>query len=123
VDALHTVYPAAADIKDKHGNVLVTAYALDRPDGQWAVLLVNKDQSNSHSVYVSFEDAGTGAHYFQNTVTKITFGPDEYFWHVDGANGYAKPDGPAANSTESGGKGTQYVLPAASVTVLRATID
>jgi hypothetical protein len=123
VDALHTVYPARSDIKDDRGNVLVTAYALNRPDGQWAVLLVNKDQHNSHPVYVSFDDAGSGAHYFQDAVTEITFGADEYFWHANGANGYAMPDGPAATSTEGGGKGTQYVLPKASVTVLRGRID
>lgn len=123
VDALHTVYPARSDIADDRGNVLVTAYALNRPDGQWAVLLVNKDQHNSHPVLLRFDDAGTGAHYFQNAVTEISFGADEYFWHANGANGYANPDGPVATSTEGGGKGTQYVLPKASVTVLRGMID
>ena len=123
VDAMHTVYPAASDIKDDKGNVLVTAYALDRPDGQWSVLLVNKDQHNSQSLYVSFNDAGSGTHYFQNAVTEVSFGADEYFWHADGANGYARPDGPAVTSSEGGGKGTQYVLPKASVTVLRGRIE
>jgi hypothetical protein len=123
VDAMHTVYPASSDIKDDLGNVLVTAYALDRPDGQWAVLLVNKDQHDSHPVYVSFRDEGSGAHYFQNAVAEISFGAEEYLWHANGAHGYAKPDGPAVTSIESGGKGTQYVLPRASVTVLRGRIE
>lgn len=122
VDALHTVYRARSDIRDDKGNVLVTAYALDRPDGQWALLLVNKDQHNSHRVYVSFDDAGSGAHYFQSEVAQVSFGPDQYLWHANGANGYAKPDGPAVTSSEDGGRGTQYLLPRASVTVLRGRI-
>ena len=122
VDAMHTVYPAASDITDDHGNVLVTAYALDRPDGEWAVLLVNKDQHTPHSVHVSFDNAENGSHYFQGAVTEISFGSDEYFWHPNGANGYAKPDGPALTSTQPGGQGIEYVLPKASVTVLRGAI-
>jgi len=122
VDAMHAVYPAASDIKDDKGNVLVTAYALERPDGQWGLLLVNKDHHNEHSIFVNFHDAASGDHYFQNGVSQITFGPDQYSWHADGANGYAKPDGPALNSTEAGGKGVEYVLPRASVVVLRGTV-
>ncbi len=123
VDAMHTVHPAASDIQDDQGNVLVTAYALERPDGQWALLLVNKDPHYPHSVFVRFHDAGSGAHYFQNSVTQISFGNEEYFWHPDGANGFADPDGPAAVSTQAGGQGAQYLLPKASVTVLRGTIQ
>lgn len=83
---------------------------------------MNKDHHNEHSIFVNFHDAASGDHYFQNGVSQITFGPDQYSWHADGANGYAKPDGPALNSTEAGGKGVEYVLPRASVVVLRGTV-
>jgi len=122
VDAMHTVYPAVSDIKDDKGDVLVTAYALQRPDGQWGVLLVNKDQHNDHPVYVIFADQAGGNHYFQNSVAQVSFGADEYLWHAAGAQGYAKPDGPAVTSTEGGGRGVEYILPRASVTVLRGTV-
>jgi hypothetical protein len=39
----HRVFPATSDVRDPAGHVLVTAYALQRPDGQWSVMLVNKD--------------------------------------------------------------------------------
>jgi hypothetical protein len=39
-----------------------------------------------------------------------------------GANGFADPDGPAVISTQPGGKGVQYTLPTASVTVLRGKV-
>ena len=57
VDAMHKLFKVASDVKDQHGNILVTAYAVERPDGQWSVMLVNKDQDNDHSVKVAFADA------------------------------------------------------------------
>ncbi|HWZ83475.1 MAG TPA: discoidin domain-containing protein [Terriglobales bacterium] len=123
VDAMHTVFPAASDIQDADGNVLVTAYALQRPDGQWSVLLVNKDPHNERPVTVRFHDAGSGAHYFENAVTQLSFGNEEYSWHPDGAHGFAEPDGPASKSNDPGGAGVQYLLPKASITVLRGTIQ
>lgn len=121
VDAIHSVYPAASDVQDRDGNVLVTAYALQRPDGEWALLLVNKDPHTPHSVSVRFHDAG-GAHYFQDGVAQVTFGSQQYEWHANGANGFADPDGPIARSEEAGGAGAQYVLPKASVIVLRGNV-
>ena len=46
VDAEHQLFTAASDIKDADGHVLVTAYAVLRPDGQWSLLLINKDYDN-----------------------------------------------------------------------------
>src|ERR1035438_3948657 len=36
VDAVHKLFKVASDVKDKDGNTLVTAYGLERPDGQWS---------------------------------------------------------------------------------------
>jgi hypothetical protein len=124
VDQQHLVYPASSNIKDSSGHVLVTAYAVQRPDGQWGVLLVNKDQNSPHSLDVRFRNSSDHSeHYFSGTVTQISFGADNYTWHPKGKNGYADPDGPATTSHESGGKGVEYTLPAASVTVLRGPVQ
>lgn len=124
VDQQHLVYPASSNIRDKDGHLLVTAYSVQRPDGQWALLLVNKDESLPHSVEVTFKNAADHSHhYFSGTVTQISFGDDVYTWHPDGQHGYANPDGPATKSDEPGGKGVKYDLPAASVTVLRGTVQ
>jgi hypothetical protein len=124
VDQSHFVYPASTDIKDSHGHVLVTAYSLRRPDKQWSLLLVNKDQSSPHSVVVEFHDSSRPSNrYFQGSVKQVSFGADNYVWHAKGQNGYANPDGPAVTSEETGGKGVEYILPKASVTVLRGTVQ
>jgi hypothetical protein len=124
VDQSHFVYPASTDIKDIHGHVLVTAYAVRRPDTHWSLLLVNKDQSNPHSVVVEFHDSSKHSnHYFKGTVKQVSFGADNYIWHAMGQNGYADPDGPAVLSDQSGGKGVEYALPKASITVLKGEVQ
>ena len=124
VDQKHFVFPSASDITDGKGHVLVTAYTVLRPDSQWALLLVNKDQFAAHSLTVTFHNSQDNSdHYFQGSVTQTSFGPDEYIWHDHGQNGYADPDGPALTSTQPGGKGIDYTLPAASITVLRGRVQ
>ena len=56
-DAEHQLYRAVSDVRDAEGTVLVTAYALYRPDGQWALMLVNKDHDHSRPVRVVFHDS------------------------------------------------------------------
>ena len=101
----------------------VTAYAVERPDKSWAVLFVNKDPKNPRTVRVAFHDRQSNRDLaFEGGVSMATFGADRYVWHPKGADGYADPDGPIARTTEAGGAQAQYVLPRASVTVLRGTI-
>ena len=124
VDKQHAVYPAMSNIVDDKGHVLVTVYATLRPDGQWAVLLVNKDQFTPHTLTVDFHNSQNNTdHYFQGTVTQISFGSDNYIWHPAGQNGYAAPDGPGVTSHPDGGEGVTYTLPEASITVLRGKVD
>jgi hypothetical protein len=120
-ESRHEVYPARSDVVDPAGHVLVTAYALRRPDGQWAVLLVNKDQENPHAVRIVFDDAGR-ERTFAGPVTLVTFGSEQYRWHPEPGGGRADPDGPAARSTLTGGPQTTYTLPKASITVVRGRL-
>jgi hypothetical protein len=117
VDAMHFVFPATTNIISK-GQQIVSAYAVERPDGQWSVLLVNKDPTNAYTVNVSFVTASK-TEYWGGNVAIVTFGPQEYEWHPKGKNGNASPDGPFATSYQGGGATAEYVLPASSVTVLR----
>jgi hypothetical protein len=122
----HKLFLSKSDVWDPAGHNLVTSYATLRPDGQWALMIVNKDQENEHTVNIQFDDgSGGGAKVFTGSVNRITFGSEQYQWHPGGQyGGKADPDGPAAKSTISGaGAATEYTLPKASVTVLRGNIS
>jgi len=119
----HRLFSATSDVDDGMGHTLVTAYPVLRPDGNWAILLVNKDQENEHRVAVRFDDPvrHTSAA-FSGPVTAVVFGKSEYQWHPNAAGGFADPDGPPATSTITAGPDTAFTLPPASITVLRGTV-
>jgi hypothetical protein len=122
-DGRHEVYPARSDVVDSAGHVLVTAYALRRPDGQWAVLLVNKDQETPHTVRIVFEGGDAkGERKLAGPVTLVSFGAEQYRWHPEATGGRADPDGPAARSALTADAQTTYTLPKASVTVVRGRL-
>ena len=123
VDQNHRVFRATSDARDPFGNLLVTAYVVERPDGRWSVMLVNKDRERAHGVHIRFTDAeGKADRYFTGEVDHITFGANEYRWRPNGADGRAHPDGPQVKSTVNGGEGAVYALPKASITILRGKI-
>jgi len=122
-DAPHRQFLAASDVKDSDGHVLVTGYALERPDRQWALLLINKDRDHPHGVRVSFRRSEAGeVDSFAGPVTTITFGKAQYQWHPNRKRGYADPDHPPQRSTVNGDRTTIYSLPAASLTVVRGQL-
>jgi hypothetical protein len=124
VDAVQSMYPAETDVLAPLGKQIVTAYALNRPDGRWSVMLVNKDPANAYVVAVHFHNGATGKSlHFAGSIATVLLGPAQYRWHRDGIDGYADPDGPALTGTAPGGANATYDLPAASVTVLRGTIS
>jgi len=121
--AEHRLFTARSDILDEAGHSLVTAYPVLRPDGRWALLVVNKDQDNPYKVEVRFEDSvrhRSGG--FTGSVAAITFGKAEYQWRPDLDGGTADPDGPPASSSVEAGTDTSFVLPPASITVLRGKV-
>lgn len=123
-DAEHLLFRAASDLRDSEGHVLVTAYPVLRPDGQWSLLVINKDHDNEHPVRIQFhDDDAKDKLAFTGPVTMITFGKTQYVWHPNRKQGYADADGPAATSTIQGTANTIYALPPASVTVLRGKIS
>jgi hypothetical protein len=123
VDAPHKLFRVSSDITDAAGTLLVTAYAVERPDGQWSVMLVNRDQHSGHAVKVRFNNTETGRNlHFSGQVDQITFGSAEYVWHPEGERGHADPDGPPLNSKVIGGAEVLYKLPMASITVLRGSL-
>jgi hypothetical protein len=121
---IHRFYPASSDLTDDAGNVLVTAYAVLRPDGDWSVLLVNKDSANAHAVRIQFAGAdATASRRFSGNISVTTFGAAQYVWHPEGAKSHADPDGPPAVSSLEVMPDSNFLLPRASITVLRGKIE
>jgi hypothetical protein len=121
-DADHKLFRANSDIEDSAGHKLVTAYAALRPDGQWALMIINKDYDHPHTVNIIFRDADNARiSGFVGPVDRITFGKEQYLWHPALRDGYADPAGPEARSTLTPGT-QEFVLPAASMTVLRGHV-
>ena len=115
------MFNAGSDIFDGAGNNLVTTYAVHRPDGDWSLLIINKDQENPHSVKILFDDAAQSAPgAFSGQVAVKTFGKAQYQWHP--ATLTADPDGPIASATIPADANSQFELPASSVTVLRGHV-
>src|SRR5437870_1879814 len=89
---VHQMFPSSTDIKNPDGNLLVTTYAVHRPDGNWSLMLVNRDENNSHTVRVSFENAKEKRHSFlSGNISWMSFGSDQYVWINDGPNSHPDP--------------------------------
>ena len=120
---VHRMFPSSTNIKDDEGNVLVTSYAVLRPDGNWSLMLVNRDQSNAHSVRVNFGMAAEAPKQsFSGPVSFTTFGAEQYDWKNDGPNSHADPDNPPVGHRLAANPQTIYTLPKASITVLRSKV-
>lgn len=121
---VHRFFPATSDLTDDAGNFVVTAYAVARPDGDWSILLVNKDSANPHKVKIKFAgDDANSSKQFTGTVSVTTFGAEQYVWHPEGAKSLADPDGPPAVSSLDAKPNMDFQLPRASITVFHGKIQ
>lgn len=114
----HQLFSGSADLKDGAGHVLITAYPVQLPDGQWSILIINKDQSNSHKIRLAFEN-GAGSNGFVGPVTMVTFGSEQYVWRSLGTDSHPDPENPPVTTAFPGAADASFTLPKASMTVLR----
>lgn len=137
--AEHEVFPAHGDMEDGAAHQLVTAYAVRRPDGKWALLVVNRDQQTAHKVQIEFQGEKSAAH-FSGQAEVLTFGSEQYRWQgpmthfmahsaqagestvVVDLNGKADPDGPIVHQKVTATRENEFTLPPASVVVIRGEI-
>src|ERR1700737_4988899 len=107
-EKLHEIYPVSTDQASR--NASVTAYAAKRPDGRWAVMLVNKD-SESHSVHVDFTLDNGGA-VFSRSAIEATFGVEQYHWNGDSQTEVPSPNlGIAVAPTTPTSDGAYIIAP------------
>ena len=121
---IHQMFPSTTGIKDVEGNILVTSYAVHRPDGNWSLMLVNRDESHAYSVRVAFkDDANLRRTAFSGPVHRVTFGSEQYDWKDDGPKSHADPDHPPVGAIVQANPETIFQLPKASITVLRGKVS
>ena len=98
-DGPQAVYRATSSLRNRLGLPPVTAYAVHRPDGQWAVLLLNKDPKRAYSVTVRFERGlGGDPVSFLGPADLYQYSAAQYVWHPNRANGFPAPDLPPRHS-------------------------
>jgi hypothetical protein len=99
----------------------VTAYALRRPDQQWALLAINKDPKRAAQFNVEFTIPGAKQPLsFVGQVDVIQFSRAQYSWRDDGPHGHPIRSLPPAHFTHEAS--TFYDLPPYSLTILRGKL-
>ena len=99
----------------------VTAYAVRRPDKQWALLAINKNPKRTAQLNVEFDLPGAKQPAsFIGKVELIQFSRQQYAWHADGPNGHPIRSLPLTHFTHDGS--SSFELPPYSLTVLRGNV-
>ena len=120
VNQPHQLYNASSDIRNRQGQPLVTAYAVNRPDHQWAILLINKDPKRAWPVKILFrQKPDHKLSFLQDKLDVFQYSSKQYVWHPQGENGYPRRSRPPEHFTLQGNAATQIALPAYSLTVVR----
>jgi hypothetical protein len=135
----NTIFPASSAVSDGAGHMLVTAYADLRPDKQWSVMLVNRDQEVAHTVRIAFRNGDSSTLGLSGDVHAVIFGSGQYAWHPETVSpmshpehpnepvivsgfGHADPDGPPQQEDLHVTPTSGFAIPAASIMVLRGTL-
>jgi len=121
-DGAHALYRATSDAPTVAGGPAFTAYAVHRPDGRWAVMLVDKEPTDTIAVRIILrERTTTGVRDvpLPGPLELFRYSSAQYRWHPNGAKGYAHPDRPPARSTVPA-RDTVVLLPPTSMSVVRS---
>jgi len=112
----HKVLAASTNVLDDEARSVVTAYALERPDGKVSVMLINKDPQQTYSVHISLI-GGEPVGNFTEPVEVFQYSARQYKWLEGGVNGQPIQDDPprrfSVPSLET------VSLPPYSLTILR----
>ena len=125
VSEQHEIFPVTIN-ETKNGahgvpRPTITAYAVRRPDKQWALLAINKDPKRAAQLKVQFNLPGAKQPLsFVGQVEVIQFSRQQYAWHDDRPNGHPIRSLPPAQFTREAS--ASYELPPYSLTVLRGKV-
>jgi hypothetical protein len=117
INAVHEIYSVTIDPSEAP----VSAYAVHRPDRQWALLAINKDPNHSAHLAVEFRSwHGTSSEKFFGQVAITQFSREQYRWQDEGENGRPTLSNPPTQVQHPASD--YYELPPYSVSVLRGKV-
>jgi hypothetical protein len=118
-DGEHQLYKVAvtSNVPAPEGGPAVTAYAVKRPDGRWAILAVNRDATRPARLSLRLKTPGGGAT-LKGAVEIVQYSTANYTWKPDGYAGHPIRNLPPFRSRKPSG-GAPVLLPPYSLTVIR----
>ncbi|MBI4724155.1 MAG: discoidin domain-containing protein [Rhodomicrobium sp.] len=118
-EGVHMLYPAQA-AGAGGSDASVAAYAAHRPDGQWALLILNKDDSRERTASVSFDDGKSGSAW-RGPHDVFQYSPSQYKWKPNKDEGYPEISEPPVKTQTSSQEPLSLRLPPMSITIVRGT--
>jgi hypothetical protein len=116
---LHALYPVRLE-QATGGSPPVSAYAVKRPDQQWAILIVNKDPKREWSLAFSVLDTtGKALNTQQGPADLYQFSAAQYRWKAAGEHGRPSRSRSPAHTRLIGRARMNIRLPPWSLTVVR----
>ncbi|HEU0050319.1 MAG TPA: hypothetical protein VFQ43_22215, partial [Nitrososphaera sp.] len=120
-NGVHELYAATVDDSSE---TAVTAYAVHRPDGLWALMILNKDPNLTRAVAVKFHNDATGSESeLKGSIDLYQYSKKEYELSTDTLKPYPIRDQPPAHQTLTGDSQLMIHLPAYSLTVVRGRVQ
>ncbi len=120
VDQPHRLYPTHTDLTTAQGVAPVSAYALQRPDGLWSLLMINKDAKRDWTVTVRFAGtAGNAEKFLRGPADLYQFSAAQYAWKSAGEQGRPLRSDPPLHTRLSDSGAVTLRLPAWSLSVVR----
>ena len=112
----HGLYRTICRLGDRP-DPAVSAYTTARPDGKWAVMLVNRSTRRAYPAEITFSHSHSRDRtHFEGLVDVYQLSRSEYTWRAHGDVGYPRPDNAPIHRRVSA---DHLVLPPDSLTVVR----
>ena len=117
----HKIYLCKLNTKNLQRNSMIAAYAVERPDQKWSVMLINRDPQNAWTINLRFRNEESGSETdFTGDVDLFQFSAKQYKW--DAELKHPSRDDPPEHDVIATERARNIQLPPYSMTVLRGRI-
>ena len=111
----HELYRVESGLKSKSGDEIVSAYAVRRPDGSLALMLLNKSPSANVRTSIQIAMGGGDSQFVASSMAQ--YSPEQYRWKPNGSKGRPVLNKPPIHRKLK--KDEALVLPPYSITILK----